>query len=131
MATVPNPTPATLDEAVALLGALATEKRLLELRIQDLENRLYGSSSEKLRIEDRQLALIDEVFDHPEPAMTEDVVVVPDIEKRVAKKPVRRPLPEHLEVVEERLEPADKTCSHGSSMKPSRTMAGVPARPSP
>ena len=23
-----------------------------------------------------------------------------------------RPLPEHLEVVEERLEPADKTCSH-------------------
>ena len=105
MATVPNPTPATLEEAVALLGALATEKRLLELRIQDLEHRLYGSSSEKLPIEDRQLALIDEVFDHPEPATTEDVVVVPDIEKRVAKKPVRRPLPEHLEVVEERLKP--------------------------
>ena len=91
MATVPNPTPATLDEAIALLGALATEKRLLELRIQDLEHRLYGSSSEKLPIEDRQLALIDEVFDHPEPATTEDVVVVPDIEKRVANKPVRRP----------------------------------------
>jgi hypothetical protein len=28
---------------------------------------------------------------------TEDVVLLPDIEKRVAKKPVRRPLPEHLE----------------------------------
>jgi hypothetical protein len=26
--------------------------------------------------------------------------VAPDIEKRTAKKPVRRPLPEHLEVVE-------------------------------
>jgi transposase len=91
---------------------LATEKRLLELRIQDLEHRLYGSSSEKLPIEDRQLALIDEVFDNPEPATTEDVVVAPDIEKRTAKKPVRRPLPERLEVVEERLEPADKTCSH-------------------
>jgi hypothetical protein len=39
VATVPNPTPATLAEAVALLGALATEKRLLELRIQDLEHR--------------------------------------------------------------------------------------------
>ena len=112
MATVPNPTPATLEEAVALLGALATEKRLLELRIQDLEHRLYGSSSEKLPIEDRQLALIDEVFVHPEPATTEDVVVVPDIEKRVAQKPVRRSLPEHLEVVEERLEPVVKTCSH-------------------
>ncbi|MBJ7308579.1 MAG: transposase [Acidimicrobiia bacterium] len=112
MATVSNPTPATLEEAVVLLGSLATEKRLLELRIQDLEHRLYGSSSEKLPIEDRQLALIDEVFDNPEPATTEDVVVAPDIEKRTAKKPVRRPLPEHLEVVEERLEPADKTCSH-------------------
>ena len=71
MATVPNPTPATLDEAIALLGALATEKRLLELRIQDLEHRLYGSSSEKLPIEDRQLARIDEVFDNPEPATTD------------------------------------------------------------
>ena len=85
MATVPNPTPATLEEAVVLLGSLATEKRLLELRIQDLEHRLYGSSSEKLPIEDRQLALINEVFDNPEPATTEDVVVVPDIEKRVAR----------------------------------------------
>jgi hypothetical protein len=112
VATVSNPTPATLEEAVVLLGSLVTEKRLLELRIQDLEHRLYGSSSEKLPIEDRQLALIDEVFDNPEPATTEDVVVAPDIEKRTAKKPVRRPLPEHLEVVEERLEPADKTCSH-------------------
>ena len=69
-------------------------------------------SSEELTIEDQQLALIDEVFAQQEPAETQDVVVDPDIEKRVAKKPVRRPLPEHLEVVEERLEPADKTCAH-------------------
>ncbi|NBP24855.1 MAG: hypothetical protein EBU81_09975 [Proteobacteria bacterium] len=75
------------------MGTMATEKRLLELRIKDLEHRLFGSSSEKLPIEDRQLALIDEVFDHPEPATTQDVVVDPDIEKRSAKKPVRRPLP--------------------------------------
>jgi hypothetical protein len=52
-----------------------TEKRLLELRNKDLEHRLFGSSSEKLRIEDRQLALIDEVFGHPVPATTQDVVV--------------------------------------------------------
>lgn len=58
------------------------------------------------------MALIDEVFAPAEPAATQDVVVVPDIEKRTARKPVRRPLPEHLEVVEERLEPSDKTCSH-------------------
>lgn len=75
MATVSNPTPATLEEAVALLGTLATEKRLLELCIKDLEHRLFGSSSEKLPIEDRHLALIYEVFDHPEPATTQNVVV--------------------------------------------------------
>jgi hypothetical protein len=60
--------PASLEEAVALLGQFreqwSSEKRLLELRIKDLEHRLFGSSSEKLPIEDRQLALIDEVFDH-------------------------------------------------------------------
>jgi hypothetical protein len=111
VATVSNPTPATLEEAVALLGTLATEKRQLELRIKDFEHRLFGSASEKLPIEDRQLTLIDEVFDHPEPATTQDGVVDPDIEMRTTKKPVRRPLPDHLEVVDERLEPADKTCS--------------------
>jgi hypothetical protein len=100
--TASDTKPASLEEAVALLGQFreqwSSEKRLLELRIKDLEHRLFGSASEKLPIEDRQLALIDEVFDHPEPATTEDVVVVPDIEKRTAKKPVRRPLPDQLEV---------------------------------
>jgi transposase len=112
----PDSTPATLEEAVALLGRFqeqwSNEKRLLELRIQSLEHRLFGSKSEKLPIEDNQLALIGEVFAPAEPAATQDVVVVPDVEKRAARKPVRRPLPEHLEVVEERLEPADTTCSH-------------------
>ena len=68
-----------------------TEKRLLELRIQDLEHRLYGSSSEKLPIEDRQLALIDEVFDNPEPATTEDVVVAPESGRRRGCFHPRRP----------------------------------------
>ena len=116
MVIAPDSTPASLEQALALLGESRrqwdAEKRLLELRIQSLEHRLFGTKSEKVALEDNQLALIDEVFTHPEPAATEDVVVLPDIEKRVAKKPVRRPLPEHLEVVEERLEPADKTCSH-------------------
>ena len=58
---------------------LATGKRLLELRIQNLEHRLNGASSEKPPIEDRRFALIDEVSDQPESATTEDVVVIPDI----------------------------------------------------
>jgi hypothetical protein len=66
--TASDSKPASLEEAVALLGQFreqwSSEKRLLELRIKDLEHRLFGSSSEKLPIEDRQLALIDEVFDY-------------------------------------------------------------------
>ena len=62
MATAPKTTPATLEEAVAWLGVLQAEKRHLELRIKSLEHRLFGSRSEKLPIEDQQLALIDEVF---------------------------------------------------------------------
>jgi hypothetical protein len=91
VATVSNPTPATLEEAVVLLGTMATEKRLLELRIKDLEHRLFGSASEKLPIEDRQLALIDEVFDHPEPATTQDVVVDPESGRRRGCFHPRRP----------------------------------------
>ncbi len=68
MLTASDSKPASLEEAVALLGQFreqwSSEKRLLELRIKDLEHRLFGSSSEKLPIEDRQLALIDEVFDY-------------------------------------------------------------------
>ncbi|MFM7802871.1 MAG: transposase [Verrucomicrobiota bacterium] len=104
MVIAPDSTPLSLEQALALLGESRrqwdAEKRLLELRIQSLEHRLFGTKSEKVALEDKQLALIDEVFTHPEPAATEDVVVVPDIEKRVAKKPVRKPLPEHLECVE-------------------------------
>ena len=51
MVIAPDPTPATLEEAVALLGQFrerwSNEKRLLELRIQSLEHRLFGSKSEK------------------------------------------------------------------------------------
>ena len=39
------------------------------------------------------------------------MVVPPDIEKVDRKKPVRRALPENIQVVEEHLEPADKTCN--------------------
>lgn len=120
MACTPIPTPASLEEAVALLGELSverqqwtSEKRHLELRIQSLEKQLFGSRSEKLPLEDNQLALIGTVFENPTPAASVDVVVPEEpVTKPEPRKPVRRPLPEHLEVVEERLEPADKTCSH-------------------
>jgi transposase len=113
VAYTPIPTPASFEEAVALLGALRVENRHLELRIQSLEKQLFGSRSEKLPLEDNQLALIGTVFENPTPAASVDVVVPGEpVTKPEPRKPVRRPLPEHLEVVEERLEPADKTCAH-------------------
>ena len=44
-----------------------------------------------------------------EPAATVDVAVSPEIESE-PRKPVRRPLAEHLEVVEERIEPTEILC---------------------
>ena len=107
--------PASLEEAMALLGVLSAEKRHLELRVQALERQLFGPRSEKLNLEDNQLPLLDEVFKNPVPAATTDVVVNdasadPPSDKPERRKSVRRPLPEHLEVVEERLEPASRAC---------------------
>ena len=72
MVIAPDSTPASLEQALALLGESRrqwdAEKRLLKLRIQSLEHRLFGTKSEKVALEDKQLALIDEVCTHPEPA---------------------------------------------------------------
>ena len=88
---------------------LLNTQRLLQLELARVKLELFGSKSEKLRIEDHQLPLLDEVFENPEPAATVDVVVSPEIE-REPRKPVRRPLPEHLEVIEERIEPTEIQC---------------------
>jgi transposase len=96
---------AALQERDELLHA----HRLLQLEIARLKAELFGPKSEKLTLEDHQLPLLEEVFQNPGPAATEDVVVPPEI-GRGPRQPVRRPLPEHLEVVEERIEPAETLC---------------------
>jgi hypothetical protein len=60
--TAPKTIPAPLEEAVSLLDVLQAENRYLEFCIKSVEDRLFGSRSEKLPIEDQQLGLIDEVF---------------------------------------------------------------------
>ncbi|MSU32925.1 MAG: hypothetical protein EXS25_09775 [Pedosphaera sp.] len=62
-------------------------------------------------MDENQLELSSTVFVQAEPSVTEDVVVPADIEKVDCKKPVRRALPENIQVVEGRLEPVDKTCN--------------------
>ena len=61
-------------------------------------------------MDENQLELSSTVFVQVEPPVTADVVVPPDLEKVDRKKPVGRAGPENIQVVEERLEPADKTC---------------------
>ena len=110
--TAPNPS--SLSEAKALIQELSDAKRLLELEVARLKQQLFGPRSEKLPLEDRQLPLLEQLFESPEPPATEDVVVSVEVEtpKTEGKKPVRRSLPEHLEVVVERLEPQEKLCPH-------------------
>ena len=93
-----------------LTEQLRSEKRLLEFRIQALEKQLYGSRSEKISVDENQLELSSTVFVQVEPPVTADVVVPPDLKKVDRKKPVRRAWPGNIQVVEERLGPADKTC---------------------
>lgn len=110
--TAPNPS--SLSEAKALIQELSDAKRLLELEVAHLKQQLFGPRSEKLTLEDRQLPLLEQLFENPEPPATEDVVVPVEVEtpKSERKTPVRRSLPEHLEVVLERLEPQEKLCPH-------------------
>jgi len=104
-----KPETLSLDELQVRLFELETENRLLQLELARVKQELFGSKSERVQIEEHQLPLLDEVFENPEPAATVDVVVPPEIE-REPRKPVRPPLPEHLEVVEERIEPKDVLC---------------------
>ena len=97
-----------------MIQELSDAKRLLELEVAHLKQQLFGPRSEKLPLEDRQLPLLEQLFENPEPPATEDVVVSVEVEtpKIEGKKPVRRSLPEHLEVAVERLEPQEKLCPH-------------------
>ena len=106
-----NLSPASLEEAAARILSLQTDNHLLRLQIAQLKARLFGPASERLPLEDRQLPLLSEVFEPAEPPVTEDVLVDAE-EKPARKKAVRHPMPEHLEVVEERIEPADCQCPH-------------------
>lgn len=97
-------TPASLEEALVLI-------RLLELKIDQLNLRLFGPKSEKLTVEDSQLPLIQELFETTPPPVAEEVLVAED-EPKPRKQGIRQPIPETFEVVAERIEPADKSCPH-------------------
>ncbi len=61
-------------------------------------------------MDENQLELSSTVFVQSRPPVTEDMGLPPDLKKGDRKKLVRRAWPENIQVVEERLEPADKTC---------------------
>ena len=86
-------------------GTLRAELKLAELKIRDLQKRLYGKKSERRVPEPEQPGLgLDE------PVVTAQEAKE-DPKKTVSRPRVpRRPLPEKLERIEVKLEPAEKTC---------------------
>ena len=63
-----------------MIQELSDAKRLLELEVAHLKQQLFGPRSEKLPLEDRQLPLLEQLFESPEPPATEDVVVSVEVE---------------------------------------------------
>jgi transposase len=103
-----KPTPATLAEALALVAEQSVTIRLLQLQIEQLNRRLFGPTSEQLRLEDQQLPLLDGLFAKPEPPVAQEVLVDPVAKPR---QPARRqPVPASFEVIEQRIEPPEKNC---------------------
>jgi transposase len=90
------------------VSELKTDLKLAELKIRDLNKRLYGKKTERhVPVEDGQESL----------GIEEPVVVVEQQEKedpvKTVSRPARRarhPLPENVERVESRVEPEKKSC---------------------
>ena len=103
--------PDSLPEALACLADKDRTIRLLELKVAQLNLRLFGPRSEKLILADGQIALLEELFQSPTAPVTEEVLV--DAAAPASrKKAVRQAIPETFEVVVERIEPQDKSCPH-------------------
>jgi transposase len=105
------PPAAILAENATLKGkvrALETDLRLAELKIRDLQKRLYGPKSERRTSgeasDQSELGIeVPEAISLQEPKQTPSQAVA-----RV--RPPRHPLPERLERIETKLEVDEKTC---------------------
>lgn len=112
-ATLPEIT--SLEQARGLLSDLSQLNQQLLWRVSQLEQALYGSTSERQTngtYSKEQILL--SLFGVSQPACTENVVV----EAKTVARPAKKALPvKEVETVTERLEPGEKVCPHCGKAK--------------
>ena len=103
----------SLEQARSVVSALFTELQQARWRVTQLEQQLYGPSSERNTQENlSKEQLLISLFPAPaQPAATTEVVLPPTPAEAPVRKR-RQPAAKVLETVTERLEPKEKICSH-------------------
>jgi transposase len=103
----------SLEQARSVVSSLFNELQQARWRVTQLEQQLYGPSSERnteANLSKEQLLI--SLFPAPaQPAATAEVVLPPTPAEAPARKR-RQPAAKVLETVTERLEPKEKICSH-------------------
>lgn len=99
-----------LESKTHEVARLLKEKKLLQERIDHLVRKIYGTSSEKVDV--NQLLLLLQELESPGPALgkgssPEEVETQPPRRRRVSRKNRTPRVPEHLPVVEEIIEPEE------------------------
>jgi transposase len=117
-AIVSLPEITSLEQARGVVDLLCSQLQQALWRVSQLEQELYGPSSERQadeRLSKEQILL--SLFPPPgEPAATQEVLLrteAPEVEAR----PRRQPAVRVLETVTERIEPAEKVCPHCGKTK--------------
>jgi len=95
-----------------VIAGLKTELRLKSLKLQKALQELYGSSSEKLPLDDKQLSLLVDCLGDRPVAAQEVIEEIHAPGQPKTKRASRQPLPEDIETIEVRIEPEEKVCPH-------------------
>jgi len=115
-----SPLPEQLPAAHALITKLQSDLQQAHWKIQQLEKKLYGASSDRIpaqEVTSKEQGLLT-IFPEPgAPPATQNVVLPESKEEPAPKRPARNPQPRVLETITQRLEPEEKVCPHCGKAK--------------
>lgn len=108
----------SLDQARGVVTSLFNQLQQSLWRVAQLEKQIYGPSSERCVEEtfSKEQVLMS-LFPAPAPPAATQDVLVPLDDKKSEPRPRRQPAVKVLETVSERIEPAEKICSHCGKAK--------------
>lgn len=112
-ATTTLPEITSVEQARGVVTSLFNELQQARWRLAQLEQQLFGSSSERQTestLSKEQILL--SLFPAPAQAPATQQVLLPPAEEQAEPRPRRQPALKVLETVIERIEPTDKVCSH-------------------